>query len=97
MRKAYGYIDDDRAVVTRPAALREVEALKVLRTGNATSFLDSVSASTGRQMRDIRGLDKAIQRMLDVSWIRTHEELVQYKREIWHRNENLIERLIRGL
>lgn len=30
MRQIYGYIDDVRAVITRPAAMREVHALKAL-------------------------------------------------------------------
>ena len=30
LRRTYGYIDDVRAVVTRPAAMSEVQALKAL-------------------------------------------------------------------
>jgi hypothetical protein len=38
MRASYTYVDDDRAVVTRPAAMREVEVLRALRSGDALYF-----------------------------------------------------------
>ncbi|KAF7345367.1 putative eukaryotic translation initiation factor 5 [Mycena venus] len=45
IRKSYTYLDDDRAVVTRPAAMREVEALRALRTGDAEHFLQKTGTS----------------------------------------------------
>ena len=38
-RHTYGFIDDDRIVVTRPAMMSEVQALRALRTGDAAPFL----------------------------------------------------------
>ena len=51
MRMAYGYIDDDRVVVTRPAAMREVLALKALRTKDGSSFL-LLSDTTGNWKKE---------------------------------------------
>lgn len=97
MRKAYGYIDDDRVVVTRPAAMHEIHALKALRTGDASFFLDSDSATPGRKMRDIRGMEKTVRRMLQTGWARSKEKVAQFKQELWQRNEAVVERLIRDL
>ncbi|KAK7033284.1 F-actin-capping protein subunit beta [Favolaschia claudopus] len=45
MRKTYTYVDDERAVVTRPAAMREIEALRALRSGDASYFLHRTGIS----------------------------------------------------
>lgn len=97
MRKAYRYIDDDRAVVTRPAAMSEVQALKALRTGNASFFLDSDPTGTGRKMAEIRGLEKAVHDMLETGWTRSKNDLNEFKRQLWEKNEMLAERLIRDM
>lgn len=97
MRKAYGYIDDDRVVVTRPAAMREVQALKALRTGNASFFLDSDPIGIGRTMGEIRGLNEAVQDMLDQGWFRDRAHTRAYKEQLWRKNEVLAERLIRDM
>lgn len=97
MRKAYGYIDDDRVVCTRPAAMSEVQALKALRTGGASFFLSHDSSATGRKISEIRGIKDAVQRMLVLGFTRSREDVEQYKQELWRRNEVLVERLIRGL
>ncbi|KAI0699808.1 hypothetical protein BC835DRAFT_1267341 [Cytidiella melzeri] len=97
MRKAYGYIDDDRVVVTRPSAMSEVSALKALRTGDASFYLQSDPTGTGRNMSSVLGLETAVQSMLEVGWIRHREEVNEYKQAIWHKNNMLAERLIRDL
>ena len=96
MRKAYGYIDNDRAVVTRPAAMREVYALRALRTGDASSFLDSDPTGSGLKMRNIRGLEDAVHDMLAKGWTRDGSAVRQYKNELWDRNEVAIQRLLRA-
>lgn len=95
MRKAYDYIDDDRVVVTRPAAMSEVSALKALRTGDASFFLSSDPTGTGRRMSDILGLEIAVQSMLEIGWVRRKEDVDDYKQAVWHKNELLAGRLIR--
>lgn len=97
MRKAYRYIDDDRVVVTRPAAMSEVSALKALRTRDASFFLDSDPSGLGRKMSEIHGLESAVHEMLEIGWIREKRAVDKYKRELWHRNEVLAERLLRDM
>ena len=97
MRKAYRYIDDDRVVVTRPAAMSEVSALKALRTRDASFFLNFDPSGVGRNMSDILGLDSAVDRMLEVGWVREKRDVDEYKRELWKKNEALAERLLRDL
>ncbi len=94
MRQAYGYIDDDRVVVTRPAAMREVQALKALRTRNSTHFLASDPAGDGRKMADIPGLETAVQKMITQGWARQKEAVTQYKKELWENNGKVVERLL---
>ena len=55
-RRTYEFIDDDRIVVTRPAAMSEVQALKALRTGDASSFLALDPAGTGLSMGEHQAL-----------------------------------------
>ena len=95
MRKAYGYIDDDRAVVTRPAAMREVQALLALRTGDATPFLESDPTASGLQMVNIRGLEDAVHDMLSKGWVRDSQAVRRFKEELWERNEVVVQRLLR--
>ena len=97
MRKAYGYIDDDRVVVTRPAAMREVAALKALRTKNGSSFLESDPLSSGHTMSEVRGLPSMVTEMLEKGWFREKEAVEQFKRELWDSNESVIERLLRDV
>ena len=97
MRRAYGYIDDDRVVVTRPAAMREVHALRALRTGNAASFLESDPTGTGHKMAEIRGLETAVQELLSKGWIREKTATRQFKQELWDKNERVIGKLLRTL
>jgi hypothetical protein len=95
MRKAYRYIDDNRVVVTRPSAMREIAALKALRTGDASFFLDSDPTETGRKLSDILGLQEAVQNMLTLGWLRRKSDVDEYKRQLWQKNEALAQRIIR--
>ncbi|KAJ3558614.1 hypothetical protein NM688_g815 [Phlebia brevispora] len=97
MRRAYGYIDDDRVVVTRPAAMREVHALKTLRTGDMSSFLQSDPTSSGYSMAKVRGAEEGVRAMFSKGWLREYDEVNRFKRELWHRNEEVVERMLRDL
>lgn len=97
MRKAYDYIDDDRVVVTRPAAMNEASALKALRTGDASFFWDSGATGTGRKMSTIHGLESAVRVMLEKGWIRDKGAVTEYKHQLWRKNELFAERLIRDM
>lgn len=95
MRKAYKYIDDDRVVVTRPSAMREVQALKALRTGNASWFLDREPTGDGIPLSAVGGLVAGIREMLNQGWTRRSQDVREYKGELWKANKVVVERLLR--
>lgn len=94
MRKAYQYIDDDRVVVTRPSAMREVQALKALRTGSASFFLEN-DDSTGGSVAQLKGLVDGVHEMLRMGWVRDRASVREYKEGVWRHNEGVVKRLLR--
>jgi hypothetical protein len=52
LREAYTHIDDEKITITRPAAMSEMQAIKALRTGDASSFLASDLAKSGTRLGD---------------------------------------------
>lgn len=97
MRGAYVYVDDDRAVVTRPAAMREIAALKALRTGDASSFLETNIPHTQSTVGSSFPIRKAVDEMLSDGWTRSLKDKENYKRELWRRNDRLAEKLLQGI
>ncbi|KAG6919187.1 hypothetical protein DXG01_008485 [Tephrocybe rancida] len=96
-RNSYRYADDDRAVVTRPAAMREVAALKALRTGDASSFFNSPMPHMNTTMGSNRLLQTGVESMLHRGWTRTEKELDAFKIGLWKRNDDLAYRLLNDL
>ena len=64
IRRTYGYIDDPRATVTRPAAMSEVQALRALRTRDLAPFLLSDPGETGVTMGENPRVRVAAERMV---------------------------------
>ncbi|KAJ7928846.1 hypothetical protein B0H13DRAFT_2652777 [Mycena leptocephala] len=91
IKKTYTYVNDDRAVVTRPAAMREVEALRALRSRDASYFLHR----TGIPIDSPTG--HAAEAMLRLGWVRSEEESRAFKQEIWRANDRVVERLLRDM
>ncbi|GJE84823.1 hypothetical protein PsYK624_008990 [Phanerochaete sordida] len=94
MRKAYGYIDDDRAVVTRPGAMSEVQALLALRSGSPAHFLEQEPAEAARGVPPVRSLVSDIEAMLSMGWVRDPADLRRYKERLWRDNEAVVRRLL---
>ncbi len=82
MRASYTYADDDRVVVTRPAAMREIAAIKTLRTRHAVD--EPANFQTKR----------AIQEMMDRGWTRSKREMQLFKEEIWMQNEEVVQKIL---
>ena len=97
LREAYTYIDDDRITITRPAAMSEMEAIKALRTGDASTFLASDPANSGIKLGDHRGIRGAVDEMMRKGWIRTPKGFVQCKWKTWAKNEIVMMRILRDL
>ncbi|KAJ7678981.1 hypothetical protein DFH06DRAFT_975171 [Mycena polygramma] len=91
MKKSYTYVNDDRAVVTRPSAMREVEALRALRSGDASYFLNRTGIPTDSRTA------RAAEAMLRLGWVRSQDESRAFKEGIWRANDRVVERLLRDL
>lgn len=97
MRQTYGYINDDRAVITRPAAMREVYAIKALRTGNASSFLDSDPAKSGFRISMSAPLTAAVEEMVRSGWIRDQNLAARFNEDLWEKNRIVVDQMLRDL
>ncbi|KAJ7859134.1 hypothetical protein B0H14DRAFT_3630747 [Mycena olivaceomarginata] len=72
IKNLYTYVDDDRAVVTRPAAMREIEAVRTLLTRDTTGaasmlklgWMQSAGESRAFKEQIWRADDRVVERML---------------------------------
>ena len=97
MRAAYNHINDDRVVVTRPAAMSELDALLALRTNDPATFYSNVTASPNSQIGDSGILHGAVGDLLLRGWRRPNSWFWEVKRGLWAENDQLVERLLRDL
>jgi hypothetical protein len=97
MRHAYTYIDDDRVVITRPAVVTEMDAIKALRSGNASALLASDPAESGTPIGSHGRAREAVERMMQEGWVRPREGFMAVKRAIWNENQRVVWRLLRDL
>lgn len=96
-RRTYGFIDDDRVVVTRPAAMSEVQALRALRTGDASAFLASDPAGVGMAMGDLPAVRAAVESMMKGGWVKNTQEWERWRAGVWARNDEVTGRILRDL
>jgi hypothetical protein len=97
IRSAYTYIDDDRVTITRPSIVLEMEAIRALRTGSASSILNSDPSESGRTLGSHPGIRRAVEKMMSDGFIRPGEGFSAVKKGIWERNEEVVWRLLRDL
>ncbi|KAG9022344.1 hypothetical protein FRB95_014926 [Tulasnella sp. JGI-2019a] len=81
MRNSYKYINDDRLLITRPQALREVETILALRTGSTNHILNRHNST--RLMQEV-------DEMIRLGWKRPLSGFLNLKKELWKRNEQVI-------
>ncbi|KAJ7170873.1 hypothetical protein C8R43DRAFT_875713 [Mycena crocata] len=91
IKKAYTYVNDDRAVVTRPAAMREIEALRALRSRDPSYFLQRTGIPADSPTAH------AAEAMMRIGWVRSAEESRAFKQQIWRANDRVVERILRDL
>ncbi|KAJ7455257.1 hypothetical protein B0H11DRAFT_2067394 [Mycena galericulata] len=91
IKNSYTYVNDDRAVVTRPAAMREVEALRALRSRDASYFLHRTGIPLDTPTAH------AAEAMMHLGWVRSEEEFRSFKQDIWKANDRVVERLLRDM
>ena len=94
IREAYSHLDDDGVVVTRPAVMSEITAIRSLRTNNISTFLASDPAQSGVSFGRHPRLRGEAEQMLRASWHRTRGGFDAVKRQIWDQNEAVVTRLV---
>ncbi|KAJ6623988.1 hypothetical protein B0H10DRAFT_1785286 [Mycena sp. CBHHK59/15] len=83
IKAAYTYANDDRAVVTRPAAMREVEALRALRSRDVSHFLHANGIPSDSP------IGHAAASMMRLGWMRSTTEFRGSRREFGGRTSVL--------
>lgn len=96
-RDAYKYLDDERILITHPAVMSEVEAIKALRTQDASDFLSSDPSNSGFSMGSYAAVRDAIERMIGQGWIRPKPGFDEWKQNVWASNDAVITRILNGL
>jgi hypothetical protein len=89
MRQTYTFLDDDRVIVTRPQALREIFAVKALRTGQW-----SPRPNVQEHLKDVT---MHAERMIEKGWIRSAEQFAEFKEGIWEQNAEVMRRILHDI
>lgn len=86
-------------MVTRPAAMREVAALKALRTEDPSSYLQMSmpNMDAHKTMGSNAAIRDAVQDMISRGWTRRKSDLENFKSGLWNRNDLLAKRILRDL
>lgn len=96
-RDAYNYLDDDRVLVTHPASMSEIDAIKALRTQDATDFLKNDPSNSGFNLGSHAGIRRAVNDMLLRGWERPNSGFEEWKRVVWANNDAVIARILNNL
>ncbi|PPR07644.1 hypothetical protein CVT24_006546 [Panaeolus cyanescens] len=108
VRSAYAYADDDRVMVTRPAVISEVAALRALRIGNMTSFWDhytqmaAIGDAVGGDIMKVlpsHGINvyDDLGHMMEAGWRRADAGFESFREGLWKENERVVEKFLRDL
>jgi hypothetical protein len=83
IRSSYTYVakddSDDRVTITRPQFMREMEAIRALRTGYHEGMSNVTKAESAH-----------VERFLARGWKRSEEDFAAVKEAIWRRNEEVV-------
>lgn len=93
-RDSYSFIDDDRVLVTHPAVMSEIDAIKALRTGDASDFLASDPSGSGLTMGSHAGVRHAVEDMLHKGWVRSKSDFEEWKQDVWAGNDDALVRIL---
>ncbi|KAH9479942.1 hypothetical protein JR316_0008539 [Psilocybe cubensis] len=94
LRESYVHIDDDKVTINRPAVMSEFQAIKVLRTGDASDFLDSDPSSSGVTLGSHSRIRQAVQEFVREGWVRTKEDFDSRKKLILKENERIVLKIL---
>ena len=96
-RHTYGFIDDDRIVVTRPAMMSEVQALRALRTGDAAPFLAARVADAGMTAGEMPAVRAGVERMMKEGWAKPARGWDEWREGMWSRNRDVADKMLRDI
>ena len=71
--------------------------LKALRTGDASSFLESDPSHSGIALGSHPRLREDVDRMMKLGWVRSKEGIDACKQTIWKANEAVVAKILRDL
>ncbi|PPQ87891.1 hypothetical protein CVT25_001233 [Psilocybe cyanescens] len=94
LREAYGHIDDDKITINRPAVMSEFQAIRALRTGDASSFLASDPSSSGITLGSHPRIRQAVEDFMRDGWVHTKDGFDSCKRRTWKENERVITKIL---
>ncbi len=86
MRKAYGYIDDDRVTITRPQALRDIPVIEAFRRGEYTPEHSTEGP--------LPGFVQDVDSMLSGGWRKSDKDLTSFKEQLWAQNRKAVSRIL---
>jgi len=96
-REAYTYLDDDQVTVTYPAVMTEIDAIRALRTRNASAFLETDPSGSGITLGSNVAVQRAVEEMVAKGWVRTKRGFEDRKRKIWAENDVVVSKLLHEL
>jgi hypothetical protein len=96
-REAYTHLDDDQVTVTYPAVMTEIDAIRALRTRNASAFLESDPSGSGITLGSNLAVRRAVEKMMAQGWIRARRGFEDRKRKIWEANDMVVGKLLHDL
>jgi hypothetical protein len=86
--ESYSFLDE-RVVVARPHALREIFAVKALRTGQW-----SPPPAAKNQVKEVK---VAVEKMIKNGWKRSADQFAEFKNDIWANNTDVVRRILKGV
>jgi len=96
-RDAYTYVDSDQILITHPAVMTEIDAIRALRTNDATAFLESDPSGSGITMGSNSAVRREVETMMKRGWIRTNSAFEDRKRKIFEENDLVAMKLLYDL
>jgi hypothetical protein len=87
MREAYSFLGDSCVTAMRPQAVREIHAVKALRTGEWSPRPGAMQPQVGRIRRDV-------DEMLRRGWKCPPEAYMGYKEQLWKQNREMLRKVL---
>ena len=75
----------------------EVQALKALRTGDASAFLSSDPADIGMSIGSLHPVRDGVADMLREGWVRDRKSWDEWKQGVWRKNREVAEKILRDI